>query len=296
MENIAKQGQLISKANRKPRKRQPPSKKANDLDGKTWMRNSISIWSNISKTPEEIATRHPAMFPARLATRLLESFTKSDQTVILDPFSGIGSTALAAEAMGKLGIGLDISEDYIEKARNRPGLNPGLFGENSSSGKGERRFFKSDARDLLKHVDPESVDFVVTSPPYWDVLLQSRSADYKGIRNYGDSGQDLGRISDYSEFLDALGTVFSNVLTVLKPGCYCCVVIMDLRKGSRFFPLHADLATRMQDIGFLFDDITIWDRRHEYNNLRPLGYPSVFRINKVHEYILIFQKPRSNAD
>ena len=295
MENIVEQGQLISKANRKPRKRQPPSKKANDLDGKTWMHNSISIWSNISKTPEEIATRHPAMFPARLATRLLESFTKSDQTVILDPFSGIGSTALAAEAMGKLGIGLDISEDYIEKARNRPGLNPGLFDENSNAGKGERRFFRSDARDLLKHVDPESVDFVVTSPPYWDILLQSRSADYKGIRNYGDSGQDLGRISDYGEFLDALGTVFSNVLTVLKPGCYCCVIIMDLRKGSRFFPLHADLATRMQDIGFLFDDITIWDRRREYNNLRPLGYPSVFRINKVHEYILIFQKPRSHT-
>ena len=165
----------------------------------------------------------------------------------------------------------------------------------AAPGKGERRFFKSDARDLLKHVDPESVDFVVTSPPYWDILLQNRSADYKGIRNYGDFDQDLGRISDYGEFLDALGTVFSNVLTVLKPGCYCCVVIMDLRKGSRFFPLHADLATRMQDIGFLFDDITIWDRGREYNNLRPLGYPSVFRINKVHEYILIFQKPRSHA-
>ena len=110
------------------------------------------------------------MFPTRLATRLLESFTRPDQTVILDPFSGIGSTALAAEAMGKLGIGLDISEDYIEKAENRPGLSPGLFDENSAPEngtrkKGERRFFKSDARELLKHVDLESVDFVVTSPP-----------------------------------------------------------------------------------------------------------------------------------
>ena len=46
-----------------------------------------------------------------------------------------------------------------------------------------------------------------------------------------------------------------------------------------------------QDIGFLFDDLIIWDRKYEYNNLRPLGNPSVFRINRVHEYILIFQKP-----
>ena len=294
MKNIARQGQLISQPDRKPRKRPAPSKRANALDGKTWLRNSISIWSDISKTPEEATLKHPAMFPARLATRLLESFTRPDQTVVLDPFSGIGSTALAAEAMGKLGIGLDISEDYIEKAGNRPGLfDENSAPENSTRKKGERRFFKSDARELLKHVDLESVDFVVTSPPYWDILLQNRSADYKKIRNYGDAGEDLGRISGYGEFLDALGAVFSNVLAVLKPGCYCCVAVMDLRKGSRFFPLHADLATRMQDIGFLFDDIIIWDRRRDYNNLRPLGYPSVFRINKVHEYILIFQKPTS---
>ena len=148
----------------------------------------------------------------------------------------------------------------------------------------------------MEHIGPASVDFVVTSPPYWDILLQNRTADYKDIRNYGNSDLDLGRISDYQEFLEALSIVFTNVLTVLKPGCYCCVVVMDLRKKSRFFPLHADLAAKMQDIGFLFDDIIIWDRKQEYNNLRPLGHPSVFRINKVHEYILIFQKPQANAD
>ena len=295
MEEFAEQGQLISTENRTPRKRTAPTKKANDLDGRAWLRNSISIWSDISKTPEELSLKHPAMFPTQLVSRLVESFTRSDQKVILDPFSGIGSTALVAEMMGKLGIGLDISADYISKAQNRPSLNPGLFGGETNIGNGERRFIESDARELLQHIDQESVDFVVTSPPYWDILLQNRTADYKDIRNYGDSDSDLGGISDYQEFLEALGIVFANVLTALKPGCYCCVVVMDLRKGSRFFPLHADLATKMQEIGFLFDDLIIWDRKHEYNNLRPLGHPSVFRINKVHEYILIFQKPRSNA-
>ncbi len=296
MEQFAKQGQLISTENRTPRKRSAPSKKANDLSGTTWVRNSISIWSDISKNPEEMSLKHPAMFPTQLVSRLVESFTRSDQKVILDPFSGIGSTVLVAEMMGKSGIGLDISADYISKAQNRPSLSPGLFGWETNAGNGARRFIEADARDLLQHVEPASIDFVVTSPPYWDILLQNRTADYKAIRNYGNSDLDLGRIPDYQEFLDALGEVFANVLTVLKPGCYCCVVVMDLRKGGRFFPLHADLATKMQDIGFLFDDLIIWDRKQEYNNLRPLGHPSVFRINKVHEYILIFQKPQSNAD
>ena len=255
------------------------------------MKNSIGIWSDISKTSEETALKHPAMFPAQLVSRLIESFTRPDQTVILDPFSGIGSTAIAAEALGRLGIGLEISPEYISKARKRPPPNHNLFDQPRETSMGERRFFEADARDILKHVDPESVDLVVTSPPYWDILLQNRTADYKEIRNYGDSDLDLGRISGYQEFLDALGDVFSNILTVLKPRCYCCVIVMDLRKGSNFFPLHADLAVRMQDIGFLFDDLIIWDRKHEYNNLRPLGHPSVFRINRVHEYILIFQKP-----
>ena len=84
--------------------------------------------------------------------------------------------------------------------------------------------------------NPESVDFVVTSPPYWDILLRNRTADYKEVRNYGDSDRDLGRISDYRKFLDSLGEVFVNVLMALKPGCYCCVVVMDLRKGQQFLP------------------------------------------------------------
>ena len=270
--------------NKKPRK--VPARKSNDLDGKSWIRNSISIWSEIRKTPEEVALKHPAIFPAQLASRMIETFTRNDQKVILDPFSGIGSTVLAAEAVGKTGIGFDISADYISKSRNR---NPLETSDDTILGK--RCFVQADVTNLLDYVEPNSVDMCLTSPPYWDILLQKRNADGKDIRNYGDSELDLGRISDYHTFIDKLGTVFEGVLKVLKPDSYCCVIVMDLRKGPNFYPLHSDLTTKMQEIGYLFDDIIIWDRRHEYNNFRPLGYPSVFRVNKAHEYILIFKKP-----
>jgi len=42
--------------------------------------------------------------------------------------------------------------------------------------------------------------------------------------------------------------------------------------------------------GLVLEDIIIWDRSKEYNNLKPLGFPYVFRVNKVHEYILVFKK------
>ena len=52
------------------------------------------------------------------------------------------------------------------------------------------------------------------------------------------------------------------------------------------------MADKLQKCGFKFDDLVIWDRRADYNNLKPLGYPSVFRVNKVHEFIVIAQKPK----
>lgn len=140
-------------------------------------------------------------------------------------------------------------------------------------------------------LEPNSVDMVITSPPYWDILSQKRSADGKEVRDYGDAVEDLGKISNYQDFMDELAEVFRPVFNVMKPGKYCAVVVMDLRKKNQFFPFHADVADMMQSVGFIFDDLIIWDRRHEYNNLRPLGYPAVFRINKCHEYILLFQKP-----
>jgi DNA modification methylase len=193
----------------------------------------------------------------------------------------MGSTVVAAKGLGHVGIGLDINAEYLEIARQR-------LGSDSNS----CQLIQADAGDLLSHVEPGSVDLVVTSPPYWDVLTRRRTADRKAVRNYGDRLSDLGRMGDYREFLAALGEVFEKVLVAMRPGAYCVVVVMDLRKRSEFFPFHSDLAAELQAAGFIWDDTIVWDRRQEYNNFRPLGYPSVFRVNKAHEYVLIFQKPR----
>ncbi|MFB3883233.1 MAG: DNA methyltransferase [Armatimonadota bacterium] len=256
-------------------------RRANSLDGKTWARNSISVWSDIRKSKEELKLKHPALFPAQLVERIIECFLPPEGKTVLDPFCGYGSTLVAARNLGKQGIGLDINPDYVKAARTRVGRK-----------RDGCRVIRANAADVLRHVRRSSVDLVVTSPPYWDVLTRRRSADRKAVRNYGESGDDLGRIGDYDEFLMALRRVFAEVLLALKPGAYCVVIVMDVRKRDQFYPLHSDLAVAMQAAGYLWDDLIIWDRRQEYNSFRPLGYPAVFRINKAHEYILIFQKPR----
>ena len=226
------------------------------------------------------------MFPLELPRRLIEIFMRDNDRVVLDPFVGAGSTVLAAHLLGKQGIGIDVSETYSSLARQRLGQKS-LFVTDDC----QRRIHTADAHMVDELVVPGSVDLVITSPPYWNILLQKRSADYKPQREYAAGLEDLGKIADYQEFLNALKGIFGQVRKSMRPGAYCCVIVMDLRKKDRFYPFHSDIASFMQDLGFIYDDIIIWDRRHEYNNMRPLGYPSVFRVNKAHEYILLFLNP-----
>ncbi|NQV24825.1 MAG: DNA methyltransferase [Rhodopirellula sp.] len=266
-----------------------PVPHCNELDGKRWIQNSISVWSDIRKTAEESRLKHPAMFPGMLVERLVDTFLRPDGERILDPFSGSGSTIVAVERLGKTGIGIELSPEYAKMGRQRLAeISSDLF---ANRRKPQSVIHEASVADLTDLVEPESIDLCITSPPYWDILNQRRTADYKKVRHYGNLDGDLGTIADYEVFLDSLKTVFADVLTVLKPGAYCCVVLMDLRKKNRFFPLHSDFAARMTEIGFIFDDLIIWNRQSEYNNLRPLGYPAVFRVNKVHEFVVLLQKP-----
>lgn len=59
---------------------------------------------------------HPAPFPVELAQRCIRS---TNAEIVLDPFLGSGSTAIAAEACGRQWIGLEISDEYCKLARER---------------------------------------------------------------------------------------------------------------------------------------------------------------------------------
>ena len=275
-------------ANKKRAERRRP-KRCNELDGATWLRYSISVWDDIRKTAEESHLKHPAMFPSMMVQRLIQMFMLNHQKVVLDPFVGSGSTAIGAIREGKEAIGLDTSDQYIKQARRRCHDLQTLWDRQGSCP--DPLLIVADARTLLSHVEPKTVDLCVTSPPYWNILGQKRTADYKIPRHYGNLNNDLSRILDYREFLNELRNVFRQVFAALRPERYCVVVVMDLRKRRQFYSFHSDVAAMMSGIGFLYDDLIVWDRKSEYNNLRPLGFPAVFRINKVHEFVLIFRTP-----
>tara|TARA_B100000963_G_C22638977_1_gene679279 strand:+ start:537 stop:1337 length:801 start_codon:yes stop_codon:yes gene_type:complete len=264
------------------------AEKMNNLTGKEWLQESFSIWSDIKKNKEEISTKHPALFPQKLPEKLIRLYTKCDGETILDPFMGIGSTLLASMNTGTKSIGFDLNKDYCKIAKKRiKNFQKDLFNENKTY---TPEVYNLDSNKILTKVKEESVDLAITSPPYWDILNQKRTADFKEIRNYSDSKKDIGNISDYEKFLESLKSIFTQVYKSLKFNKRCISVVMDIRKKDKFYPLHEDQTRIMKEIGFELEEYVIWNRQSDYNNMKTLGYPWVFRFNKVHEFICIYWK------
>lgn len=75
-----------------------------------------SIWTFPPESAERVG--HPAPFPVELPYRCIQLYTFKGE-VVLDPFCGVGTTAIAAIKTGRHFICLDINSEYVEKAIKR---------------------------------------------------------------------------------------------------------------------------------------------------------------------------------
>ena len=75
-----------------------------------------SVWEFAPQSAKQVG--HPAPFPEELPRRAFELYTFSNE-IVLDPFMGTGSTALAAVKNNRHFVGYEVSDDYIELAKER---------------------------------------------------------------------------------------------------------------------------------------------------------------------------------
>jgi DNA modification methylase len=279
--------------------RTDPRNRLNDLSGAEWIQSTKSFWFQKglgSSHPESRIERlHPAPFSYQDIVRLIEFFTKSGETV-LDPFSGVGSTLKACIKSGRRGIGIELIHEWARLSVHRMVVECG-----TTEG---QAVLHGDARDLLPTIQPGSVDFVVTSPPYWGILnkkpdhkvLLERIGNglatrYSDVASAKESKRDLANVADYAEFLTDLTAIFDAATKTLRPERYLAVVVSDFRHAGEFIPFHADLAYRIREsCPVVLKGITVLAQNHK--KLYPYGYPYAFVPNVHHQYILIFQKRR----
>lgn len=101
--------------------RHPLKGKDKTISKEDFMEATLSVW----KIPPASAKRvgHPAPFPVELPKRLINLYTFPGE-LVLDPFIGAGSTAIAAKQLGRHYVGYDNEPDYIKLALQRINDNP----------------------------------------------------------------------------------------------------------------------------------------------------------------------------
>lgn len=266
----------------------------NDLTGKEWIQETVTVWRQKGlgekHTEAKYEKLHPAPFSFQDIARLIRLFTKRGM-LVLDPFVGVGSTLKAAALEGRRGLGVELSKKWATLARKR------LKDELPDSS--TQKIWCMDIRDAIPKIENESVDFIVTSPPYWCILNKNPDHKTKEVRvsngldlKYSDDPQDLANIDSYEEFLTTLVNIFEALAEKLALGKYCAIIVGDFKHKERYYAFHSDLSQRLNGNKLVLHGITILYQTHKA--LYPYGYPFAYVPNIHHQYILLFRKAKRN--
>ena len=132
--------------------------------------------------------------------------------------------------------------------------------------------FCADARSALDKIPPDSVDAIITSPPYGN------------LKDYG-SEQQIGFGQDHiREYLPDLESVFQKLYRVAKPGAALWLVLDMMKDQKEVLSLPWEAATRARNAGWDFQDLIVWDKG------RGLPWSHKGRFRGVCEYILLLSK------
>jgi len=264
----------------------------NDLSAKEWIPETVSVYIQkglgAGHKDAQIERQHPAPFSFQDVARLIRFFTKADQ-LVLDPFSGVASTLKACALNNRNGIGIELVEKYHKLAQKR--LETEVDGSLFNSSK--QKLIHGDSFEVIKDFEDDLFDFIVTSPPYWNILSKiDHKAKQERLSNkldtkYSEDKRDIGNIKKYEDFLETLTSFFNDCSRILKPKKYLCIVVSDFRNKSRFHMFHSDLASMLEKNYYTLKGITVLYQK--FKKVFPYGYPYSYVPNIHHQYILILQ-------
>lgn len=273
--------------------KRPFRNKLNDLDPKSWLKFQKSWFIHNPPRRRKDVLRHPAKFPETLVQEFIDFFTKRGQ-VVLDPMAGTGSTLVAALRAGRHSYGIELNPDYARIAREVIAAERAELGAQVEPLAAE--LIAGDAVQIAQtpadyKIPP--VDYLITSPPYWDMLHARGAATQKKRRKsqaldvfYSDDPADLGNVADYDEFLERLAKLYAAFKPLLRPRAYLTVIVKNVKKGGKVYPLAWDLARALDDVYTLKDE-KIWCQ--DDIRLAPYGMGNAWVSNTFHHYCLQFR-------
>ena len=283
------------------------------LDHDEWLELTRSVWPFKDTESTAKTGLHPAQFSAVIPYRAIKMYSCVGE-VVLDPFVGTGTTLLESCKLGRNSIGLDINPEFLELARRRLENEPLVKQATGHGGESvafvqpslleARRRYVVDENNLhnykpvirlddarkMQTVEDDSIDLIVTHPPYWNAVKISELDD--DLSNVGDD--------QYDYFLSEMGKVFDQFRRVLKPDRVAVIVIGDVMRKvngiTQLFPIHSDFIQLIKDREFVTWDIFIWETKIRKSGGKPVmgsyPYPHKLFSQFAHNYVLVFRKLR----
>jgi len=150
------------------------------------------------------------------------------------------------------------------------------------------KYIIGDCREM-KLIPVESIDLIVTSPPYWQ------------LKDYGVSSQ-IGFGQSYEDYINSLNLVWLECYRVLKPGSRLCINIGDQFARAAYYgrykivPIHSEIIRFCETVGFDYMGSIIWQKQtntHTSGGSKVMGsfpYPKGGILTVDYENILIFKK------
>ncbi len=247
----------------------------------------------VAKPPprEKNVLLHPAKFPESLVTYFLREFSQPGER-IFDPMAGTGSALMAALAAQRQAYGLELNPEFHRIACGRVQK---YLAETPPAAACKWQLACGDAAAAESYLTlPDTFDYVLTSPPYWDMLrmkgaeTQQKRQQAGLLQFYSDDDRDLGNRSDYEEFLADLVKIYLRVAERLAPGRYMTIIVKNIKKRGKIYPLAWHLALRLRESLILCHE-QFWCQDDQ--SLAPFGYRYAWVSNTFHHYCLHFRKP-----
>jgi site-specific DNA-methyltransferase (adenine-specific) len=153
------------------------------------------------------------------------------------------------------------------------------------------RIHQGDSTQKLKELDSNSVQLVVTSPPYF------------AYKDYGDDEGNIENLPSYEEYVDYFEEWFKELYRVVDEDGRVCIVVDDKHTNLKTEGVNKNRATHARLImlaerqGFVYKDLIIWAKARAGHAsggadkmLGSYPYPPNIPCVSWFEYILIFRK------
>jgi DNA modification methylase len=201
-----------------------------------------------------------------------------ENDVVLDPFLNRGTTPIISAYCGRKGYANDVVPTYVNqvlKQKDELLSKKYSWAENIHINNG-------DARDIInivrKNFKMENVDYIITSPPFWNV------EPYESVE-----GQ-MADIETYDEFLKDYDFIISQLYEILNGDSFVTYIVNDFRKEKEFYDFSGDTIALFKKNGFKLHDKVINYLRSPFNMRMGKAYDYERATIKAHEFILTFRK------